>query len=190
MEAITVNRYVQVICPVCKAQNTVRIPKSVINQASQLTTVSVPKGEICQHHFQLFIDKNFKIRGYQKVDFQLENDKKKKNLRHNYKDNFVNSLKLYKSSISKDNSIKNLPKKPDNKKETKKIEESFNNNNNNNNRTLQDIYEEFWEFINDNNEIFQKFIAKDKKRRSLLKMNELAPVSDHNFLQTVNKTMQ
>ncbi len=187
MEAITVNRYVQVICPVCKAQNTVRIPKSVINQASQLTTVSVPKGEICQHHFQLFIDKNFKIRGYQKVDFQLENDKKKKNLRHNNKDNFVNGLKLYKSSVSKENSIKNMPKMPDTKKETKKIEESYNRKNH---RTLQDIYEEFWEFISDNNEIFQKFIVKDKKRRSLLKMNELTPVSDHKFFQTVDKTMQ
>ena len=184
MEAITINRYVQVICPVCKAQNTVRIPKSVINQASQLTTVSIPKGEICQHHFQLFIDKNFKIRGYQKVDFQLdsENDKKKKNLRHNNKDNFVNSLKLYKSSVSIDNSIKNVPKKPDNKKETKIIEEGFNRKNY---RTLQDIYEEFWEFINDNNEIFQKFIVKDKKRRYLLKMNELTPVSDLNLLQTM-----
>jgi len=189
MEAITINRYVQVICPVCKAQNTVRIPKSVINQASQLATVSVPKGEICQHHFQLFIDKNFKIRGYQKVDFQLdsENDKKKKNLRQNYKDNYVNSLKLYESSVSKDNSIKNVPKKPDNKENTKLIRESFNRKNH---RTLQDIYEEFWEFINDNNEIFQKFITKDKKRRSLLKMNELIPFSDHNFLQTVDKTVQ
>ena len=189
MEAITINRYVQVICPVCKTQNTVRIPKSVINQASQLTTVSVPKGEICQHHFQLFIDKNFKIRGYQKVDFQLdsENDKKKKNLRHKYEDNFVNSLKLYKSSVSKDNSIKNVPKKPDNKKETKMFEESFNRKNH---RTLQDIYEEFWEFINDNNKTFQKFIVKDKKRRSLLKINELTPVSDYNLLQTVNKIVQ
>ncbi len=187
MEAITINRYVQVICPVCKARNTVRIPKSIINHASQLTTVSVPAGEICQHHFQLFIDKNFKIRGYQKVDFQLENDKKKKGLRHNSEDNFVNSLKLYKSSVPKDNSIKNMPKNPDNKKETKKFEESFNRKNK---RTLQDIYEEFWEFISDNNEIFQKFIVKDKKRRSLLKMNELRPVSEHNFLQTVDKIMQ
>jgi len=189
MEAITINRYVQVICPVCKTQNTIRIPKSVINQASQLTTVSVPKGEICQHHFQLFIDKNFKIRGYQKVDFQLdsENDKKKKNLRHNYKENFVNSLNLYKSSVSKDNSIKNVPKKPDNKKETKKSEESFTRKNH---RTLQDIYDEFWEFISDNNEIFQKFIVKDKTRRSLLKMNKLTPLSDHNFLQTIDKTKQ
>ena len=189
METITINRYVQVICPVCKAQNTIRIPKSIINQASQLTTISVPKGEICQHHFQLFIDKNFKIRGYQKVDFQidLERDKKKNNLRHNYKDNFVNGLKVYKSSVSKDHSIKNVPKKPYNKKEAKQIEESFNKKNP---RTLQDIYEEFWEFISDNNEIFQKFIVKDKKRRALFKMNELTPVSDRNFLQTINKTMQ
>ncbi len=189
MEAITINRYVQVICPVCKAQNTVRIPKSVINQASQLTTVSVPKGLICDHHFQAFVDKNFKIRGYQKVDFQLdsENDKKKKDLRLNYKEKFVNSLKLYESSVSKDNSIKNVLKKPDNKKETKKIEESFNRKNS---RTLQDIYEEFWEFISDNNEIFQRFIVKDKKRRSPLNMNELKPVSDHNLIQTINKTRQ
>jgi len=189
MEAITINRYVQVICPVCKATNTIRIPKSVINQASQLTTVSVPKGLICDHHFQAFIDKNFKIRGYQKVDFQLrsENDKKKQYLRHNYKDNFVNSLKLYESSVSKDNFIKNMPKKPIKKKETKKIEENLNKEKH---RTLQDIYEEFWEFISDNNEIFQKFIAKDKKRRSLFKMNELSPVSNRNLLQTVNKTMQ
>jgi len=187
MEAITINRYVQVICPVCKAQNTIRIPKSVINQASQLTTVSVPKGEICPHHFQLFIDKNFKIRGYQKVDFQLENDKKKKDLRLNYKEKFVNSLKLYESSVPKDNSIKNVPKKPDNKKETKKIEGSFNRKNP---RTLQDIYDEFWEFISDNNEIFQKFIVKDKKRRSLLNMNELKPVSDHNLLLAFDKNMQ
>ena len=80
-----------------------------------------------------------------------------------------------------------MPKKPEYKKETKNIEENFNRKNL---RTLQDIYEEFWEFINDNNEIFQKFIVKDKKRRSLLKMNELTPVSDHNFLQTVDKTVQ
>ncbi|GAH64879.1 unnamed protein product [marine sediment metagenome] len=78
-------------------------------------------------------------------------------------------------------------KKPDNKKETKKIEESFNRKNH---RALQDIYEEFWEFISDNNEIFQKFIVKDKKRRFLLKMNELTPVSDQNLLQTVDKTEQ
>ncbi|MFX0073522.1 MAG: hypothetical protein ACFFAO_20795, partial [Candidatus Hermodarchaeota archaeon] len=32
---------------------------------------SVPKGLICNHNFQAFIDKNFIVRGYQKIDFEL-----------------------------------------------------------------------------------------------------------------------
>jgi hypothetical protein len=66
---------------------------------------------ICEHHFQLFIDKNFAIRGYQKVDFQ------------------ANDAKSQKSKM-----------------------------------TLEEIYEEFYEFIDDNNSTFIPFIIKDKRR--------------------------
>jgi hypothetical protein len=34
-------------------------------------------------------------------------------------------------------------------------------------RPLKDIYDEFWEFINDNNVDFKKFIEKDKRRLKL-----------------------
>ncbi|MEJ2277681.1 MAG: hypothetical protein P8Y70_08025 [Candidatus Lokiarchaeota archaeon] len=31
----------------------------------------LPSGLVCEHSFQTFVDKNFLIRGYQKVDFEL-----------------------------------------------------------------------------------------------------------------------
>lgn len=65
------SKEVPFICPECQTKNKLAIPKKIINQSKQLTTVSIPQGMICDHSFQAFIDKNFKIRGYQKVDFDL-----------------------------------------------------------------------------------------------------------------------
>ena len=178
MEAITVNRYIEVICPVCKAKKVIQVPKSVVNQASQLTTISVPQDKICQHHFQLFLDKNFSIRGYQKVDFQLDPEDKKmeKRLKPSYKDHFVDSLDLYQSNKSENNTSKKIPEKPNYRKSKSKFEENFNKKNNMN---LGEIYEEFWEFIDDNNEIFRKFIINDKKRRTLLRMRDFSSLPNN-----------
>jgi len=60
-----------IICPECKNKNKITIPINVINQSKQLTTVSIPSGLVCEHTFQAFVDKNFKVRGYQKVDYAL-----------------------------------------------------------------------------------------------------------------------
>ncbi|NVM45167.1 MAG: hypothetical protein HWN79_09630 [Candidatus Lokiarchaeota archaeon] len=178
MEAITVNRYIEVICPVCKSKKVIQVPKSVVNQASQLTTISVPQDKICQHHFQLFLDKNFSIRGYQKVDFQLdpEDKKKEKRLKPSYKDHFVDSLDLYQTNKSENNSSKKVPEKPNFRKSRSNFEENFNKKNNMN---LEEIYEEFWEFIDDNNEIFRKFIINDKKRRTLLRMRDFSSLPNN-----------
>jgi hypothetical protein len=62
---------VVMVCPECHNKDTLQIPRQIINQSKQLTTVSIPTGVICEHSFQAFIDKNFKVRGYQKVDFEL-----------------------------------------------------------------------------------------------------------------------
>jgi len=35
-------------------------------------------------------------------------------------------------------------------------------------RSLKEIYDEFWEFINDNNPEFKEFIDKDKRRQKFL----------------------
>ncbi|MFX0039210.1 MAG: hypothetical protein ACFFCY_06300 [Promethearchaeota archaeon] len=60
-----------VICPTCKAKKELKIPTRIINQAKHLTTVSIPSGPVCKHGFQVFVDKNFKVRGYQIVDFEF-----------------------------------------------------------------------------------------------------------------------
>ncbi|NVM37993.1 MAG: hypothetical protein HWN81_20535 [Candidatus Lokiarchaeota archaeon] len=60
-----------VICPTCKTKKDLKIPTKIINQAKQLTTVSIPSGTVCEHSFQSFVDKNYKIRGYQKIDFEF-----------------------------------------------------------------------------------------------------------------------
>ncbi|MFW9901666.1 MAG: hypothetical protein ACFFDY_10285 [Candidatus Thorarchaeota archaeon] len=60
-----------VICPTCGTKKELKIPSKIINQAKQLTTVSIPSGAVCEHGFQSFVDKNFIVRGYQKVDFEF-----------------------------------------------------------------------------------------------------------------------
>lgn len=62
---------VQIVCPKCKQRKNLSVPKKIINQSKQLTTVSIPSGLCCEHGFQAFIDKNFKVRGYQQVDFDF-----------------------------------------------------------------------------------------------------------------------
>ncbi len=63
---------VRIVCPICKSEKKIEISKLLINKSKNLTIISIPKDEICEHHFQAFIDKDFKVRGYQKVDFEIE----------------------------------------------------------------------------------------------------------------------
>ena len=66
---------IQFFCPVCKTSKKLKIAKSVINQSGQLTTISIPRNKVCDHHFQAFVDRNFVVRGYQRVDFEFYDDK-------------------------------------------------------------------------------------------------------------------
>jgi len=186
MEAITTNRYIQVICPVCKSKDVIQIPKSVVNNATQLTTISVPKGKICQHHFQLFLDKNFAIRGYQKVHFQLRNDQGDKQDKLDSKNHFVNSLDLYNSNSNDldKNKPKTVPRKPDIYKDKNLVNLKIRIKSK---MTLKEIYNEFWEFIDENNETFQKFILQDKRRRLVLRMNNFTQETEHHLLEITPK---
>lgn len=69
-------RNLKFVCPTCKAEKVLLISESIISQSKNLTTISIQKNEICEHHFQAFVDKDFKIRGYQKVDFEIVSEKK------------------------------------------------------------------------------------------------------------------
>ena len=66
---------VNIICPECKKNKDLFIPLNSIKVSKTLTTVSVPPGYCCEHHFQIYLDKNFHIRGYQKVDILLDDIK-------------------------------------------------------------------------------------------------------------------
>lgn len=155
---------VKITCPVCKVHKELKFPKSVVNKARQLTTISLPKGLICDHHFQAFIDKNFIVRGYQKVDFEFET---KKSLKSKADVNLFNANDedFFENLIVEGNYVEYNPKRKNNRdsrppppKDTKKKAGK---------RSLKDVYDEFWEFINDNNVEFKEFVEKDKRRIKL-----------------------
>ena len=156
---IELNEYseVKVSCPICKTEKVLKFPKSVINQAKQLTTISLPKGLVCDHHFQAFVDKNFTVRGYQKVDFEFAYDVLKKKNPEMIEDlekehDFIDSL------ILEENYVEYLPK---NREQPMKKKDSATNSKK---MTLCEIYEEFWEYIDQDNEEFKEFIQKDPRR--------------------------
>ena len=62
---------VLLVCPECKTKKKLNIPFKIINQSTHITTVSIPTGLICEHHFQAFVDKDCNIRGYQLGDFEF-----------------------------------------------------------------------------------------------------------------------
>ncbi|MFX0018598.1 MAG: hypothetical protein ACFFAK_02815 [Promethearchaeota archaeon] len=179
---------IMIKCPVCKLKKKLKLPKSVINYTKQLTTISIPKGLVCEHHFQAFVDKNFMVRGYQKVDFEYASElikSKKLNqkdgngkdkefseyiiIEENYlaykpKENQIIIERKY-----KDNGLKKLIEDKANsvdikstllKKNTKKHIGKKSKMN------LEDIYDEFWDFIDENNKDFQEYIQNDHRREN------------------------
>ncbi|MEJ2295484.1 MAG: hypothetical protein P8Y23_12050 [Candidatus Lokiarchaeota archaeon] len=145
-------------CPVCKKEKILKFPKTVINQAKQLTTISLPKGLVCDHHFQAFVDKNFMVRGYQKVDFEFAYDVLKKNNPEVLED-LEQEHDFYNNLIFEGNYVEYIPN----------MDHTTNGKNNSNSNekkmTLADIYKEFWEYIDDDNQEFKEFIKKDSRRK-------------------------
>ena len=158
---------VKITCPVCKVNKELKFPKSVINKAKQLTTISLPKGLICDHHFQAFVDKNFIVRGYQKVDFEFE---AKKSLKPKADVNLFNENdeELFENLIVEGNYVEYNPKRKKNRDSRPPPNDTDKNTKKNTGkRSLKDVYDEFWEVINDNNAEFKEFIEKDKRRIKL-----------------------
>jgi len=176
MNAIIKKKEVQIICPICKTEKQLKIPETFINPAKPLTTISIQKGLLCNHHFQAFIDKNFKVRGYQKIDFEIKAKELKdqklikgKNEVLKYTDN-----ELFENLIMEGNYIEYRPKNimtndlsaNSRRNKDSKIRKEM---------SLEQIYELFWDLIDDNNREFKELIIKDKKRRKTLK-NALNPI--------------
>lgn len=172
---------IQLICPVCKTSKKLKIAKSVINQSGQLTTISIPRNKICDHHFQAFVDKNFVVRGYQRVDFEFCDDKIEEK-----KDTFTSfrgrDKKLFDEIQFQGNHLEYKPQKRDTdeqnknedtlkKEKTQQLKEERDVKDEESKATpkrkemtLEDIYNEFWEFIDDDNDEFREFINNDTRR--------------------------
>ena len=164
INASEVIKKVNVICPICKSKQDIDVPESILNQSGQLTTISVPKNLVCKHHFQAFVDKQFKVRGYQKVDFELAD----KNAKGEFlKESNKSDDKLFENLILEGNHLEYKPNKIRTHNINRKDEDNLLNRDKE--MKLQEIYEEFWEFIDDDNTEFKEFIVKDKKRREALK---------------------
>ena len=166
---------VLIICPICKIKKQVNIPKSIISEAKQLSSISISKDIVCEHHFQAFVDKNFIVRGYQKVDYQLENklSKKEGQLSNISK---VSDEELFNNLILESNYVEYRPRiiNPQNHDMLPEEKPLFNSKKKKKKKmSLGDIYEEFWEFIADNNEEFIDYIRKDTRRRDSVNLEIL-----------------
>jgi len=159
------NKSVLIICPICKIKKQVNIPKSIINDAKQLTSISISKNIVCDHHFQAFIDKNYIVRGYQKVDYQLEDQENKEENRPSHDDK-ENDEELFNNLILEKNYVEYKPRNLKHQNLKNLLEEKPLLNLNKKKMNLEDIYEEFWEFISDDNEEFIELIRKDARRRN------------------------
>ena len=69
-----IERMVKFVCPICKATKELKVSTSAFIESESLAKISIEKKEICEHHFLAFINRSFKVLGYQKVDFELDTD--------------------------------------------------------------------------------------------------------------------
>ena len=151
-------------CPICKASHRVEIPKSIVNEAEQLTTASIGAGVICEHGFQVYVDKNFAVRGYEKVDIQINSargreDRQNQSARRDHSSHLLEEIELNGNNVRYD------PKRGENVGRNKQKKEEQSQSLEERDKEKERIYEEFWEFISDNNEDFMEFIAKDERRK-------------------------
>jgi len=151
---------IQFICPVCKSEKSLRFPKSIVDKAKGLTTMSIARGLVCEHQFQAFVDKNFVVRGYQRVDFEFE--KIKPDYKQESKSHIKDDKELFESLFLEGNYLEYIPNRKHQHKEFQeqeiqiKAEDKI--------KPLQEVYDEFWEFIDENNKTFQDFIRNDERR--------------------------
>ncbi len=157
---------VLVVCPICHERKEVDIPESVVKESRSLATIYIDKGLACEHGFQAFVDKNFQVRGYKNDDYRVskeENDKKSRD------ENLLGMLKVMEEEKKKKREVMtddeilgdiDLHEGIDDEEIKKKR------------MTDKEIYEEFREFIDDDNEEFREFIKKDKRREEKKKKDK------------------
>jgi hypothetical protein len=63
---------IHVVCPVCNSEDHILIPAMAIASTGKgLTSIFCPVDTICDHSFQIFVDNNGIVRGYETSDYEL-----------------------------------------------------------------------------------------------------------------------
>ncbi len=158
---------IQFICPVCKSQKNLQVPRSIVNKANGLTTMSIARGLVCEHQFQAFVDKNFMVRGYQRVNFEFEKIKTKH--KQESKSCIKDDKELFKNLFLEGNYLEYNPNCIRKNREFQEQEIKLNSEDKI--KTLQEVYNEFWEFIDENNNTFHDFIKNDERRKDVRDIN-------------------
>jgi hypothetical protein len=99
---------VQVVCPVCDKFEYLQIPKEgILSSKRGLSTVFVHNQLVCEHSFQIFIDKNGSVRGFETPDFELKFSLEEK-IPTSAEPDSVNTLLLLKAVLSEEFLLKSL----------------------------------------------------------------------------------
>ncbi|MFX1288393.1 MAG: hypothetical protein ACFFFY_07515, partial [Promethearchaeota archaeon] len=61
---------VELICPICEIHKTLKIPSNIFNPSQKMTKIYIPKELVCDHGFQILIDKDFIISRYQLANYE------------------------------------------------------------------------------------------------------------------------
>ncbi len=165
-EIITSTNFTQIqfICPVCKSKKSLKSPRSIVDKTKGLTTMSIARGLVCEHQFQAFVDKNFVVRGYQRVDFEFEKTKIEQNQQP--KNSIKDDQELFENLVLEGDYLEYIPNRQNKIKNFQKQEIQIKSENKD--KTLRELYDEFWEFIDEDNEQFQEFIKYDVRRKDIL----------------------
>lgn len=64
---------VQIVCPICKKVGYIDIDKDSLRQNSRgITAINISMEHICPHSFLAYVDRNFHVRDFMIVDFNVE----------------------------------------------------------------------------------------------------------------------
>ena len=64
---------VAIICPSCNTPSNIDVPETLVEKSTRgIVSINVPAESICKHNFQFFLDRKGSVRGYQRIDFQLD----------------------------------------------------------------------------------------------------------------------
>lgn len=158
------SKKVRVICPVCKISGEVGVPEEKVLNNNSTTTISVPAGLICEHHFQAFLDRNFAVRGYQRVDVDLAEINNSVNKVAQESEFVFPPLEVsnYPQNGATYEDFENCIKELYRKQQAGEFEPIDNKP-----KTLREIYLDFRVLIPDNNKEFSQFIEKDPYRKTI-----------------------